>query len=237
MLLKELFTLNEASTPRRAWNGKLKNIDALMSWMYSKGILTATEQKQKDKVFSQYYRYYNDGDIPAALKVKGISKMDVKYTPDKVEKELEEYLETFIKKILGKYLPKIDRVEFKYDNAIKDLKVVKDVAENDDAYGLLTYWLKKTKIPDDNAELAGLVSELDVIYKKLRKQVDAANPKGSNTVLSYLRSEMKKDKTWTADFETQYAELSEKCADIASFIGNIITGFKKLQTLRGASKL
>ena len=50
--------------PLRAWNNKLKSIDDLMSWMYDKDILNKGEKSDKDRIFRQYYRYYNDGDFP-----------------------------------------------------------------------------------------------------------------------------------------------------------------------------
>lgn len=227
-LLKEMLELHEASEARRAWNGNLKNIDALMSWMYEKDILTATDKKAKDTVFYQYYRYYNDGDMPAALKRKGYNRFMGK---ERVEKALEEYLEEFIKKMLSKYLPKVDRTEFRLDRAIKSLSTVQGVAKDDDAHGLLTYWLKTVKINDEAGELAKLVSSLDGVYKKLRSIVDAADKSKSNTVVSYARTVMKKDKTWTADMEREYAEMSELCQKIGNFIGNVIAGFEKLKKL------
>lgn len=58
-LLNELLeVLSEASKAQRAWNGKLKNVDALMAWLYDKDILTKTEKAQKDKIFNAYYRFY-----------------------------------------------------------------------------------------------------------------------------------------------------------------------------------
>ena len=93
-------TLHEASHAGRAWSGKIKNIDNLLSWMYDKGILNKTEQAEKDRTFRQYYRYYNDGDIPQGMRFD---------SEEKIELAIEQKVEEFIKKILAKYTGKYDR--------------------------------------------------------------------------------------------------------------------------------
>jgi len=223
-LLQELLLLNEAK-PRRAWEGKIKRIDDLLRWMYDKDILTDAEKKRKDTVINQYYRYYNDGDMPAVLKNKGFSK----YTPEeKVETALEEYLEEFVKKLLSKYFSKVDRREFRIDNAIDELETVSSVAEHHDAHGLLTYWLKETKIKDEEGELADLTSKLEGQYDKLIAAVNKVN-KEKNTGISYRRKQMQKDNTWTDAFEKDYVEMTKTIDEMKKFIDNLIEGLKKLK--------
>jgi len=228
MLINELLELNEASVARRAWDGKLKRIDALLGWMYDQKILTATDRARKDKVFRQYYRYYNDGDMPAALKNKGLSKWDRK---DRVQLALEEYLEEFIKEMLQKYMPKADRKTFRIDKAIADLSVVWSVAERHDAHALLTYWLKKTAIRDDESVLKGLVDKLQAQYDRLKSLADEDDPSKKNTILSVRREQMqeKGDDSWTPMHEKLYANMRETCNKIAEFIDDLIKGLKKLK--------
>lgn len=227
-LLQELLQISEAK-PSRAWNGNIKRIDSLLQWMYSKDVLTATEKKQKDTIFNQYYRFYNDGDLPRALANKGFSKYDMKYDSKKIETALEEYLETFIKTILKKYLPKVDRAEFRIDDSIKNLSTVKDVAERADAHGLLTYWLKEVKITDEAGVLAKYIDDLQKIYDSLLVDLNKADPDGENYVTTYRRDEMKKADIWTPGLETKFKKMKGLTDKIAEFIGNLIESLKKLK--------
>ena len=157
--------LNEVSKPRRGWSGKLSRIDALLAWMYDKGILTKGEKAEKDKIFRQYYRYYNDGDLPGAMRKQGHSLIKKgKYSKgmdQDGEEALEKYLEAFIKKILGKYMSKIDRSEFRIDKAIGDLTTAKRVASDGYHKDVVKYWIDKVKIKDEGGQLANLVSSLE----------------------------------------------------------------------------
>lgn len=222
MKVQELF---EAKA-RRAWEGNLKKIDELFSWMYDRNILTATEKKKKDTVFRQYYRYYNDGDYPAGLKTSGVSKWDGKA---KVEAALEEYLEKFVKEILTKYLPKIDRTEFRIDNLLKELKTLKSVASRADAYALLNYWLKKVKIGDSTGELKTLVSKLEKTYAAAEAAFNKANPAGSNTTMSYRVQDMDKAGTMTPELRKHWLAVKTDCAAIENFIDDLSAATSKLK--------
>lgn len=94
----------------RAWNNKLRNINRLLWWLYDNDILTKTEQRQKDKVFRQYYRYHNDGDFPRAL--SQTTKLWRLSPKTEIAEQLELYVENFIKELLVKYWSKIDRQVF-----------------------------------------------------------------------------------------------------------------------------
>ena len=178
MLLKELNQLNEASEAGRAYFGRLKKIDSLMSWMYDKGILTAGEKAKKDTIFRAYYRYYNDGDFPKALAIKGLSG---KWGDRKEnEKALEDYLESFIKPILAKYMPRVDRKEFRLDKMIGNLNTVIGVAKHQDANGLLKYWLKTVKVNDER--LVALVDKLEEENDNLVKELDKVDPNNKGYV-------------------------------------------------------
>lgn len=107
---------------RRAWNGKLPNIDRYISWLSSKGFLTKSETQRKDVLYRQYYRWYNDGDLPSSLRSKGFSKPDMpsKYrTVDSMhysgEYQLELLVDEFTRKILNKYLTKYGRKAYRND--------------------------------------------------------------------------------------------------------------------------
>lgn len=144
-ILKHKEFVNEAKS-RRAWEGKIEQIDNLLAWMYEQDILNKGEKSKKDTIFRQYYRYYNDGDFPRALANKGYSKYD---SQEKIELALEEYLETFIKSILSKYLPKINREQFRYDNFLNELNQLISIVEHYDIHGFVTYWSKETTIDDE----------------------------------------------------------------------------------------
>lgn len=222
MLLNELLT--EASTPQRAWDGKLKKIDALLAWMYDKDILTKTEKAKKDTVFRAYYRYYNDGDIP-----KGISGVN-RHTPEEeVAKALEIYLETFIKSILSKYLPRVDRTEFRIDKLVKDLSSVIGVSADHDAHGLLTYWLKTVKINDPESVLKQLVDTLKEQYAAVKNAADAADPKSENTVMSYRADQMKKAGKWNKSLEKAWNAAKGTMDEITEFLKNLQSSVKDLK--------
>ena len=224
--MKVIEILNEASTPQRAWQGKLKRVDAILGWMYDKNILSAGDKKKKDSVFRQYYRYYNDGDMPAALKVKGISKWD---GSNKVETELEKYLETFIKEMLSKYMSKVNRTEFRLDRLISELGIVSDVAGRGDAHGLLNYWLKKTKIKDEKGELPELIEKLQKSYDLLYEKLNDVDPDSNNKVLSYRKEMMEKNGNWDDECDLLYKILRKNTDRIKAFVDVIIEGAKKLK--------
>lgn len=229
MLLNEI--LEEGSAPRRAWEGKLKKIDKLLAWMYDKDILTKSEKAKKDTIFSAYYRYYNDGDMPAALKLQGMSK----YSLD-TEKEtaLEKYLEDFIKTILAKYLPKVNRAEFRLDDIIASLKTPIEVCESYDAFGLLTYWIKKVKVPDDT-ELKGLLEDVQAKYDALKTAADEISPKTSNIVISYRVEKMKEEGTWNKQLDKQWDALKASMDPVTAFLKNLLSSAKDLKKARFGS--
>lgn len=224
MLLKEIYSLQEAK-PVRAWNGKLKNIDELLRWMYNADILTKGEKNNKDKIFNQYYRYYNDGDMPAALKTKGFSKYS---DPKKVEAALEEYLETFVKSILSKYMAKIDRSEFRVDVTLENLSTVLTVAERYDAEALVNYWLKKVKIEDNDSTLKKLVDTLSQQVTELKAEAAAADPATKGKILFYVRKEFA-DTIWTKSMETKWRKITETIDEIIVFIENLCTSLRDIK--------
>ncbi len=224
MLIKELLT--EASVPRRAWDGKLKRIDDLLAWMYDKDILNKGEKAKKDQIFNAYYRYYNDGDMPAALKIRGLSK----YSNEKeVETALEKYLEDFMKSILKKYLPKVDRTEFRLTTAIDGLNTVIDVASRNDAHGLLTYWLKTVKLNDEDSALKAMVDTLDAQYKALKEEANEVDPDSYNKVMSFRMEDMKEAKKWNKSLQKKWDALTVTMAGITQFLKNVQSSLKDLK--------
>ena len=159
--------------------------------------------------------------MPQVLKSKGFSR----FTPsDKVEEALEEYLEAFIKEMLSKYLPKADRRQFRIDQAIKDLSVVRDVANSEDGYGLYSYWLNKVKIQgeEEKSKLAELSERLKAEYKVLK-------PYCGNSVASYARNEKKNSGKWPAEAEKAYLTMAKTCKEIFTIIDSLIKGLEKLK--------
>ena len=226
--------LDEAEVAGRAWRGKLKRIDKLMAWMYDQGILTKGEMAAKNKVFQQYYRYYNDGDFPRGLKVKGVSAYDDEKT---IEKALEEYLDDFIKKMLKKYMPKIDRTEFRYDKVISDLKDIKASLDDKDCHAFFDYYSKKTTIRDDeHGTYSKLYSSLNFEFTDLVSAVNSLDKASSNYTISYRRDLLKKSGIWTKDLEKKWIAIEDLCNKLSDFIGNVISSINKMKTLRKMDK-
>lgn len=229
--------LNETK-PRRARSGGIENIDKLLSWMYAKGILTKSEQNQKDSLFRQYYRYYNDGDHPRGLSKNGISKWDSK---EKIETALEEKIDTWIKGILSKYSKKVNRTEFRYDQFISELSTIKSVISDYDAHGLINYWGKKANIND--TRFGELLNKLSTQYQSLKSEIDnlipnvkypegtnSHNKVSSNYTVSYIRSTLKGIKQWPKNIETSYQEMVHTMDDMSVIVESIILATKRLKS-------
>jgi hypothetical protein len=238
-------TLHEASHAGRAWSGKIKNIDNLMSWMYDKGIINKGEQAEKDRVFREYYRYYNDGDTP-----RGLQGMSDKGIEDYIEKKVEE----FIKKVLAKYTGKYDRKDFRIDTLLGDLSTLQNIVGGykqsngsvgePDAYGLLNYWGKNIKT--GNSEFEKLLGELrpvydtakkaanDIVTKETKdgiyKDVSAYNIPSNNTGLGYQRQRLEDAKVWTADAEKKYQKMKDIMTKMSTILGNVIEATQRLKT-------
>ena len=235
-------TLHEASHAGRAWSGKIKNIDDLMSWMYDKGIINKGEQAEKDRVFREYYRYYNDGDTP-----RGLRGMSEKGIEDYLEKKVEE----FIKKVLAKYTGKYDRKDFRIDTLLADLNTLSSITGGrnggefePDAYGLLNYWGKNIKT--GNSEFEKLLGELRPIYDVAKKAandiVDKETKDGiykdvksygipsNNTGLAFQRQKLQDEKVWTPDAEKKYMKMKEHMLKMNDILLNVIEATRRLKT-------
>ena len=231
-------TLHEASHAGRAWAGKIKNIDNLLSWMYDKDLLTRSEKKEKDRKFIEYYRYYNDGDFPAGLKSRGIRpSMKEEY----IEKALEEYIEEFIKKILAKYAGKYDRKDFRIDTILSDLYTLKSVIERNDAYGVLNYWSKKVKVND--SEFEKLLVDLEKIHSKVKNDINKvisssdfyANKKSyeiprDNYTVVYQKERLEEDGLWNSDLQKEYDKMVEVMKKMSDIIENVIEAARMLKS-------
>jgi hypothetical protein len=226
--------LNEASAAGRAWSGKLANLDNLFSWMYSKGILSKGEKAEKDKIFNQYYRWYNDGDFPPSLRAKGFSKW---MGDDKIEQALESLIEEFMKKILNKYTGKYDRREFHIDTLLGDLNTLENIVagyENRDGsagrgepdpYGLLNYWGKKINTGD--SEFEKLLGELGPLYKDVDESTNkafaaAGEYNSGNTTIAWRRQHAKDKGFWTGDLEKKYQKMKDHMLRMHEILKNVV---------------
>lgn len=243
--------INEASTAGRAWSGRIKNIDNLFSWLYSKDILNKGDKAKKDKIFWNYYRWYNDGDFPKILSSKGISKW---HSDEKIERALEDELEKFLKEILNKYTGKFDRKDFYIDTIIKDLRtlenIVKGYQQTDgirgepDPYGLLNYWgnainTKDTKFEEMLSELRPLYDDsknatMEVIEIEkesgIYKDLKPYETPGSNSGLSWLRNRMQNDKIWTPDLEKKYQKVKTHMLKMGEILNTVIDAAEKVKS-------
>lgn len=234
----------EKSHRGRAWSGKIKNIDNLMSWMYDKNILTKDEKNEKDEKFREYYRWYNDGDYPEGQ--EGNSDREV-------EQYLENSVEEFIKAVLSKYSGKYNRKDFHIDTILDDLKRLQNIVGgyemNDgtkgepDPYGLLNYW--STQINVNNSEFEKLLSELRPVYndaKKAANDIIAKETKsgvfkdkktfeipGENKTLSYQREKLQELGIWPADAEKKYMKMKDMMIKMSDIISTVIEATVKLK--------
>jgi hypothetical protein len=238
-------TLYEASHAGRAWSGKIKNIDNLMSWMYDKGIINKTEQAEKDRIFREYYRYYNDGDMPRGMQYA---------SDDKVEEYIERKVEEFIKKVLAKYTGKFDRRDFRIDTLLGDLNTLDNIVGGHeggkyepDPHGLLTYWGKNIKT--GNSDFEKMLGELQPMYDDARKEADSTieqavkngvfadessyniPSKGHN--LSYVRQRLQDVKAWTPTAEKKYMKMKEHMLKMSAILKNVIEATQKLKQETG----
>jgi hypothetical protein len=238
-------TLHEASHAGRAWSGKIKNIDNLLSWMYDKGILNKTEQAEKDRTFRQYYRYYNDGDIPQGL--SGLSD-------EKIELHIEKKVEEFIKKILAKYTGKYDRRDFRIDTLLGDLNTLRNItaghyiASNDthwepDPYGLLNYWGKSVKT--GNSEFEDMLAKLRPLYDDIDKATNEVIAKeakdgvykdkksyempNAGHTIGYRYKQMKQDGVWTPELDKKYNAMKDHMMVMAKILDSVIEATQKLK--------
>lgn len=238
-------TLHEASHAGRAWSGKIENVDNLMSWMYDRGIINKGEQAEKDRTFRQYYRYYNDGDIPQTM--RGMKD-------EEIELAIEAKVEEFIKKILAKYTGKYDRKDFRVDTLLGDLSTLQNIVGGydggkgePDPYGLLNYWGKK--INTNDSEFEKLLGDLrpvydtakkaanDIVDKEIKdgiyKDVASYSVPGENTGLSFQRQKLQDEKVWTPDAEKKYQKMKDIMAKMSTILGTVIEATQRLKQETG----
>ena len=228
---------NEAFTPGRAWSGKLKNIDKLLSWMYDKDILNKRDKKQKNTKFYRYYRWYNDGDFPKGL--KGLKK----YVSSKEEIEiaLEKDITDFIKAVLSKYSGKYNRQEFHIDTFISDLKTLNSIIKDENIYGLLSYW--GNTIDPKNSEFVTLLKDLKAPYDKFNAKINDIIDKSNawenelgfvapnkNKTLSYRMNALKEKGLWTSSLQKEYDnKIGSKLDKMGRIITNLISAIEILK--------
>ena len=203
--------------------------------MYSKGILTKSEQSQKDSIFRQYYRWYNDGDFPRGLSSKGISKG---MGDEQVEKALEEMVEEFMKKILNKYTGKYDRREFHIDTLLGDLYTLENIVaghqvndetrDEPDPYGLLNYWGKKINTGD--SEFEKLLGELRPLYDDVSKATDKALPGKGGYTIAWRRHLAKEAASWTPELEKKYSKMKEHMHKMHEILKTVIEATERART-------
>jgi hypothetical protein len=242
-------TLHEASTAGRAWSGQIANIDKLLSWMYDKGILNKGEKAEKDTRFRQYYRYYNDGDFPAGLKSKGISKWS---EPAKITSALEQYIEEFIKKVLAKYTGKYDRKDFRIDTLLGDLNTLQFITggregNEPDPHSLLNYW--GAKINTSNSEFEKMLGELRPLYDDAKKAANeivdkertdgvykdtaSFNIPGNSNTLAYQRLQLQTANVWSPAAEKKYMKMKDHMMKMSAILSNVITATQELKKETG----
>lgn len=225
--------LNEAKV-QRAWSGKLKQVEALLSWMYEKYILNKGEKAKKDSLFRKYYRFYNDGDIPRGMKIK---------SKDQVALMLEEELEEFIKKIISKYTSKIDRKGFRLDKQHDELNTVLRVIQREDVHGLTKYWKQYVKDQNVLDMIETLESDYDSLRSELNDFIDTFDfekdyglksyeaPSKNRTVKSTFEVLNRIKIKVPASIENAWKDIKVQMLDIEELVKNIISSIEKLQKI------
>lgn len=229
--------LNEVKA-RRAWSGKIENLDRLMTWMYDKDILNKGEKARKDSIFHQYYSYYNNGDFPKGLLTRGINRSS---STKVIEDALEQMLEDFLKTILLKYSGKFNRTNFRYDMLLDDLHFLKSVIDENEFYSLIKYWSKKITV--GNSEFEDLLAKADTMFNKLKddisKEIKAHDwgtipswdRPSAGPATKYQRDEMKKADCWTPDLEKLYQDLSDVFIKMSAIISTVIDATQQLKDI------
>lgn len=228
--------LNEAKA-MRAWGGKLKQVDKLLSWMYDKDILNKGEKSKKDSLFNQYYRYYNDGDFPRGLKDEQGYVLSKYSHAETIQKSLEAKIEDFIKKVLAKYMDKIDRKDFRIDQGLADITTVIDVASRFDVHALTKYWHKNVK----DADTLAMIKDLETKYDQLQTITKTANDSHKwekefgnpqNTTMVFRKDKMKEAGIWSSEMETMWKSIQADMIKITTKLKNIKSALEELKTLK-----
>jgi hypothetical protein len=234
--------------PTRAWNGKLEKIGELIDWMYSKNILTETDKKKKDSLFHKYYRFYNDGDFPKGLKGNTYNAYDYKYVQTYLSREnghrkeveldvetaLETQLEEFIKYVLSKYLPKINRKEFHKDIVMRAYDDVLEKIINKDPHGLF-YWI--TKLPQEAQEQIDISELKDLLnqYQDIAKNIPDERSWGNlgDKIYNYGRNTVLDKKPESAEI---ISKIDKKLIDLEVLVRNMKKAALQLWSIEDSTK-
>lgn len=235
-----------ATKPKRAWEGKLSNIDALLSWMYDKNILNSKEKQMKDSLFNSYYRYYNDGDFPARLRKYDLHKYS---SPKQIEEALEQEVEEFITKILSKYAGTYDRSEFNYSVLINKIKRAIDntnLHENYFSLNDLIRSIKAIKSLSNDDEIKSYIEELNQLKDKFRNDVETVVNNNQdkitdeyerrrglqNYVFSATIEKLKKYGLWNEELQADYAQIAKIIIKVRSKLQNVLKATEEARSLK-----
>lgn len=234
--------IEEKSKAGRAWEGRLDNVDDLMAWLYRKDILSTQDKVEKDKIFTGYYRFYNDGDTPDWLRID---------RNETEEEALETALDDFIKEILAKYAGKYDRNTFRYDTLLSQLNTLKSNLHDTgtpewsqyDVHSFLYFYNKNPKT--GNAKFDKSVVQLEKLFKKFEKTADAQIEKylkdskkkeefggiSTNLILGAKVAKMQEAEIWNDKNRKEYKDIVEVGDRLYQMIEEIIEGIKMAQKL------
>ena len=230
MRLREF--LNEAAHPRRAWSGKLEKIDKLLAWMYEKDILSKGDQKRKDSIFNAYHRYYNDGDFPRILSTRGFNKYQDK---TKIETALENIIDEFLKEMLTKYLPKVDRTTYRLDQTLTAIDSAIRWANNADDLYLTRFADKQLKLDDDSL-VKLFLEKLSKESTDLKEVLDAVSPNTKSYTTGYRIEQMKEDPMKygkiTSDIAAKHDSVVKLCKKIGMLLGYMKETVEKVRDQR-----
>ena len=216
----QLEVLTERSRNGRAWSGKLEKINDLINWMIDKNIVNQRDREQWSNVVHQYYRYYNDGDIPEGLEG---------WSADTIESYLEERLENKIKEILSNYQGKYNRADFNVDNAISKTKQVLYTADFEDQYysskSVLYFAEKNLNTADERVK--ELLANLKKASQAFRDEVAVVLGKYPNLVEGAVIATLKKDGKMNDKLEQAAKQLKQATDEVAAYCKDLLTMYEK----------
>ena len=160
-----------------------------------------------------------------------------------IEDALEELLDEFIKKILTKYLPKINRTEFRYDQALSELTSLKGAIDDDNWNGIIKYWGKRTKV--DSPVFNNLLANLEKEYVPYKKSVDdhiatldlskygeySFEQPSSNHSIKSNREKMKGKGDWPKNLEKGYQRLEDITRKMGYKVNDVIVFTQRAKEL------
>ena len=154
--------------------------------------------------------------------------------PQRIEEALEAAIDEFLKQMLTKYLPKVDRTVYRMDQTLKTIDQLTRIANDVDPYALEVF-SKDLKLEDDSL----LVMFLDKLFeesKDLNEELDKVSPNTQGYSTKYRIAYMKEDPMQygkiTPEITTKWESITKLCKKIAMLLGYMKETVEKVRDQR-----